>query len=179
MNRLTLPFLLPRVLTVESIDEIVFKGKHKVVDERKLTKFATVYMLYNTVNEKKYIGQTWDTAQGRRRSHKYDAKSDVTSRPICRAIRKYGIEKFEALELSYAHTQEDLDAAEDFWIIFFGTLDSEKGYNVRRGGQGQGQRRSRGAPLLTVKGCRGFKTGEYKHTPEGRIKCGNGSRGKK
>ena len=54
-----------------------------------------IYCITNLINGKKYIGQTVRSIQDRFKDHSHQAyRPENDSRPICRAIRKYGIENF-------------------------------------------------------------------------------------
>jgi group I intron endonuclease len=52
-----------------------------------------IYFVTNTVNDKMYIGMTKHPDK-RWREHVKDAITLKSKRPICRAIRKYGADKF-------------------------------------------------------------------------------------
>ena len=53
-----------------------------------------IYKIINTVNNKRYIGQTTRSLKERWRSHIYEANSNNSRMAIHRAMLKYGIEIF-------------------------------------------------------------------------------------
>ena len=54
------------------------------------------------------------------------------------ALNKYGFENFKFNKIDAAHTQEDADNKERFWIMFFDSTNDSKGYNLDSGGQSGG-----------------------------------------
>lgn len=92
-----------------------------------------VYKITNLINQKVYIGQSWDIEkrwiQHKRNKHNLHLNN---------AFQKYGIESFsfEVLVsfLNFTETQALLDIAEIFYIRYYKT--TEKGYNKTFGGQG-------------------------------------------
>lgn len=95
-----------------------------------------VYVITNTANGKRYVGQTTTSLRARWRAHCAAAFSD---KPLCRvlyaAIRKYGYAAFsaQAMVTLCDTTQEALDLAEGSAIVALGTL-VPNGYNLRAGG---------------------------------------------
>lgn len=94
-----------------------------------------IYRIYNLINKKSYIGQSWNIEQ-RWSSHR--SNKNPTSKHLYASIKKYGIEnfKFEILkELRESSlTQTLLDVYENFYIEKFNTLNNVFGYNKRLGG---------------------------------------------
>jgi hypothetical protein len=98
--------------------------------------YGVVYVITNQVNGKKYVGQTIN-----QKPLKYCAnhlklafhEKDGREKILYRAIRKYGPDAFSYSIICYADNQENLDEAEDYYILEYNTL-SPAGYNVRRGG---------------------------------------------
>lgn len=91
----------------------------------------TIYKIANTVNEKVYIGQTWETMQHRFSHHCKPSSGCVYLR---HAIQKYGKEHFSIEAVCYALGQKDADYWESHFIQKYDTTDHEKGYNLRDGG---------------------------------------------
>ena len=56
-----------------------------------------IYLITNTINDKKYVGQTRQTVEERWKEHKNDVKRRKT--PLYRAMKKYGIDKFNIYTL--------------------------------------------------------------------------------
>lgn len=98
---------------------------------------GTIYCYTNSVNGKKYIGQTIN-AKSRKANHKHSAlcySGQDKDSPFHRAIRKYGWENFSYEELeTNVDSREELNDLEAFYIKELKTLVSEKGYNVLSGG---------------------------------------------
>ena len=101
-----------------------------------------IYCITNTVNGKMYIGQTRTTVEQRWSSHITSSKND--DKPLYRAIRKYGLEKFtvETIFVLSSKTKEmlkhTLDFCEKYFIGKYKTLIFENGYNLTRGGDSKG-----------------------------------------
>lgn len=106
---------------------------------------AGIYCITNLVNQKKYIGQTYDF-DSRWWKHKNFLKNGKhENRHLQFAWNKYGASNFEfsVVEIISGDNQAFFDEREIYWINFYDSLNN--GYNLTQGGGG----------------CRG-----YKHTPE-------------
>lgn len=93
-----------------------------------------VYVATNSINGKRYIGQTSKTLEQRRRTHERNARSGRLSR-FYSALRKYGPVVFNWCVLSIAMKPET-DALEKAYIQFYGTRNPLFGYNLSAGGEG-------------------------------------------
>lgn len=97
-----------------------------------------IYKLTNNVNNKIYIGQTVNYNE-RMRHHKESAfrvNSKEYSRPLYRAIRKYGWDNFTIDIIDNATTLEELNEKEIYWIKKYDScIDNGKGYNLDKGGK--------------------------------------------
>lgn len=93
-----------------------------------------IYLITNTVNGKRYVGQTTNTQQ-RWRQHIHSAKHG-SAYPIHAAIRKYGVENF-ALRIveNVVGDRNNLLSAEVRCIQQYGSL-APNGYNLTSGGEG-------------------------------------------
>lgn len=91
-----------------------------------------IYMATNTLNNKKYIGQTVQTLDKRKSRHLRDAKKR-SNLPFRRAIKKYGADGFGWKILYYGKSIEDLNAMEEYYIAAYETR-VPRGYNVMLGG---------------------------------------------
>lgn len=80
-----------------------------------------------------YIGQTIRPLSHRWTQHLRD--SNKLEYPLYRAFRKYGIEKFEVIELAKASNREELNQMEIEFINKFNTL-TPNGYNLMLGQSG-------------------------------------------
>lgn len=99
-----------------------------------------IYIIKNDINNRVYIGQTVQTLAERIHNYKNEYKFDTRHRPILDAMRKYGFEHFyfEVLEDNITSKQE-LDNKERAYIKKYQSLCSQKGYNVKLGGNGRGK----------------------------------------
>lgn len=85
------------------------------------------------INSKVYVGQTIRTLDVRWKAHQNERHSG-TDRPICRALRKYGVHSFKIEEITKATSKDNLDELEAFWIIELDSMNPAFGYNARAGG---------------------------------------------
>lgn len=89
-----------------------------------------IYQLTNTVNGKRYIGQTIHSLKSRLRQHKHVKHATY----ISKAIYKYGFDAFNVKVLLIVQDKEELDYYEQQLIGALNTL-IPVGYNLRPGGQ--------------------------------------------
>ncbi len=90
-------------------------------------------MLTNTVNGKRYVGQTRCTLQHRWDRH-LQAAQEGSRFPIHCAIRKYGQDVWRIEVLGTYETLQELDAAEQAAICTHSSAVRGKGYNLTLGG---------------------------------------------
>ena len=93
--------------------------------------FGIIYCVTNKVNGKRYIGQTTMPLYKRWHAHK---RADGRCLSLSAAIKKYGAECFEVVEIDRAYSREELDAKEVAHIAAANSLDPAFGYNLRPGG---------------------------------------------
>lgn len=94
-------------------------------------------MILNKINGKKYIGQTRNLEIRWEIGHKKSLnKNKHFNSHLQQSWNKYGGKNFEfvVIRIFQNYRQDLLDRYEDYWIQFYDTLDSKKGYNKRRGG---------------------------------------------
>ena len=95
-----------------------------------------IYCYTNTVNNKKYIGQT-NNFERRKKEHInqsiYRTNGNYTQYPIHKAIRKYGIDNF-MIEILETTDHEHVDERERYWINEYNTV-VPNGYNICGGGK--------------------------------------------
>ena len=91
---------------------------------------GTIYLITNTVNDKKYVGQTITSLNKRWLAHIQESKTNST-RPLYRAINKYGIDNFKIKILEECDSNI-LSEREIYWIKQLDTY--HKGYNATTGG---------------------------------------------
>jgi group I intron endonuclease len=94
--------------------------------------YGVVYLVTHAATGRQYVGQTIRSIEARLRSHAQDKRTHVG-----RSIRKYGVDEFAIEAIERCHSQQDLDAAEVFWIDWYRTLEP-LGFNVATGGRGVG-----------------------------------------
>ena len=99
------------------------------------TKTYRIYLVTNTYNNKKYVGQTYQTLDDRWYDHVMNAKcgSDLY---FHRAILKHGVEAFKIEPLVDDISESDIDAIEMKFIAEHRSSDPRYGYNGTSGGQG-------------------------------------------
>ena len=92
-----------------------------------------IYVAENTVNGKRYVGQTRRTFEYRQAQHKKD--SEVYAYKFYRAIRKYGWDSFKwAIIVEGIENIDSLNSLEQYWIKVLDTF--KNGYNSTTGGEG-------------------------------------------
>jgi group I intron endonuclease len=96
---------------------------------------SKIYKIINDINDKVYVGKTKSTIEKRFREHCADStRCDEESRPLYRAMNKYGIEHF-SIHLIEECSDEDASAREQYWIGFY--KGYTEGYNATLGGDGK------------------------------------------
>lgn len=88
-----------------------------------------VYKITNTVNDRVYIGITSGSLQKRWREHRC-AANKLSDKPLYRAMRSHGIEKFLIEEIYAASSKEDMRKAEIKYIAEYKSHCKERGYNL-------------------------------------------------
>lgn len=94
-----------------------------------------IYKIINDINNKVYIGKTLETIEKRWQQHCKDfQKESENSRPLYRAMNKYGIEHF-SISLVEECDKDSLSEKEKYWIEFYRSF--KYGYNATVGGDGR------------------------------------------
>lgn len=93
-----------------------------------------IYALLNTVNGKRYIGQSADIRQREKRHFKDLCDKKHFNAHLQYAFLKYGLDKFRFQVLENVSINM-LNAQEKKWINFYKTDQKEFGYNLSRGGE--------------------------------------------
>lgn len=83
-----------------------------------------IYIIYNKVNEKRYVGVTCNGVLKRFKEH---SKSKY---PLGVDIRKYGQDNFLIETVGSAIDRKEADRLERSWINALKTKESENGYNA-------------------------------------------------
>ena len=96
-----------------------------------------IYLITNTTNGKKYVGQTsLKTASRRFSAHKRDTNYGFETK-LCRALRKYGFDNFELVTLEEWDTVQEANAAEEWWIKILDSTNDDFGYNIKAAAEGK------------------------------------------
>lgn len=93
-----------------------------------MKKFGYVYITYNRINEKMYVGQ--------KKSDVFVEKYKGSGIALSRAIEKYGYKNFDTIIVEWCKNQKELDLTEEKWIWFLECVESDDFYNIARGGCG-------------------------------------------
>jgi group I intron endonuclease len=96
-----------------------------------------VYKITNTVNDRVYVGLTTGPLRVRWQQHLSAAKTDV-DKPLYRAMRKHGVDKFAAEVIYEATSIEDLRTAEIRLIDELKAHAKDGGYNLTDHGHKHG-----------------------------------------
>lgn len=92
---------------------------------------STIYMHKNKINGKVYIGQTIQQVEDRWKN----GTGYKTCYIFYSAIQKYGWDNFEHIILEQGDwTQEELNEKEKYYINLYDSTNSNKGYNITKGG---------------------------------------------
>jgi len=96
----------------------------------------TIYCHTHTESGRRYIGLTKLTMMKRWNQHLHNAKSKLGKgcRYFWSAIRKYGKDAFLHEVLEVCSELGVANLAEESWIEFYDTRNSEKGFNLMQGG---------------------------------------------
>ena len=98
-----------------------------------------IYKIYNDINDKVYIGQTYTTIDYRWQKHKYESKNAEKTSAFHNALKRHGVshftpalvQKIESKTLSELIRM--LDAQEIYYIDFYNSYYD--GYNSTKGGR--------------------------------------------
>ena len=91
--------------------------------------YGIVYLIWNTVNGKRYVGQTIQTLQQRMSGHK------CGNLYVDKAIDHYGIENFRYGVIKSCASKSELDECEKHFIAVLKSK-APYGYNLTDGGEG-------------------------------------------
>ena len=94
--------------------------------------YGYIYRITNTINNKVYIGQTKREPklrfdEYRRGSHNEHLNSSFAT---------YGFDKFKFEVIDTASSPEELNSKEIYYISYYNSTNSSKGYNLSEGGSG-------------------------------------------
>lgn len=97
------------------------------MEERK----CIIYLLTNKINNKIYIGQTWNSLTLRMGPGGCNYKNSTY---LYNSIQKYGATNFEYSVLALATSQQEADYLEEKFIIEYNSTNPDIGYNIKLGG---------------------------------------------
>lgn len=97
--------------------------------------FGYIYLVYNIINGKKYIGKH---KHSKKRKNKNLLSDDYlgSGTLIVKAINKYGAKSFIKYIFDYALTESELKSKEKYWIQSFNAQQRDDFYNIHEGGGG-------------------------------------------
>jgi group I intron endonuclease len=95
-----------------------------------------VYLIYNIINGKYYVGRTKKTLAVRWKEHQSYPPEECYL--LQRAIKKYGSDAFVVSVLTFCSSVEELVRVEQLWILSLRSYDRTVGYNMTYGGEGFG-----------------------------------------
>lgn len=95
--------------------------------------YGCIYKITNKINGKAYVGQTICNIEKRFREHVHASLTKNTY--LYNAMRKYGKDNFEIVEIDYAKSLDELNSKEIYWIDKLNTK-IPNGYNIADGGNG-------------------------------------------
>src|ERR1035437_9726848 len=89
-----------------------------------------IYVITNSINDKVYVGQTWQSIKDR-----WDSSRGYKGcHHFYNVIKKYGKEKFNYTILVTTDNRITADYLETFWINVYDSTNRDFGYNLRSGG---------------------------------------------
>lgn len=94
---------------------------------------GTLYKITNVINGKVYIGKTYQSIEERWKEHQKDSQR-FSTRPLYKAMRKYGVENF-SIESLGQYNEGQLEEKEIEVIEKYNSFIS--GYNATLGGDGR------------------------------------------
>jgi len=91
-----------------------------------------IYLIENTVNNKKYVGQT--TRGFNDRYNEYKNRAKCCNLYVLKAFDKYGFDKFKFNIIDTAQTTDELNYKEIKYIYEYDSTNRNLGYNIEFGG---------------------------------------------
>lgn len=110
-------------------DELPFEARSDLKGDN----MFNIYKIYNTINNKVYIGVTTRTIEERFKEHKYRIE-ERNSIHLYQAMKKYGVNYFHIELIDTATSQEEMFEKEKYYIQQYDSYYN--GYNLTFGGEG-------------------------------------------
>ena len=102
-------------------------------EEEESLPYGVIYVAANWLTRKKYVGQTTMGLAHRRFRHYKNMKRKINSSPaFYKALREYPTKYWTWAHICWCDNQEELDAAEQFYIAQLQT-QIPNGYNIHKG----------------------------------------------
>jgi group I intron endonuclease len=98
--------------------------------------YGIVYVLFNEVNGKSYVGQTVNTLKTRWKGHCKPSQASRSHGIISQAVQKHGKNNFMVQTVCQARDKDDLDSLEKLWVWALRSSERKFGYNRTAGGDG-------------------------------------------
>lgn len=109
------------------------------IEKSEMYRSGTIYLIENTINGKRYVGQTVRPVNVRISTHFSSAENrpedDAHNSLLHKAIRKYGRESFQCSVVEANVPVDELDEKERFYIEKYQSMSYQHGYNLTTGGQ--------------------------------------------
>lgn len=95
-----------------------------------------VYKITNLLNGKIYIGKTIQSVERRFKQHFSKARQTKENNRthFQNSLNLYGILFFDYQVICFAHSIQELNILETYWINFFNSRNFDNGYNIAEGG---------------------------------------------
>jgi group I intron endonuclease len=91
---------------------------------------CNIYIIRNSINNKIYVGQTWQNLEDRWKVH-LNPNGHCCFK-LFNAMNKYGRENFKIEKITEAYSQLEADVLEIHFIAKFNSI--QNGYNIKEGG---------------------------------------------
>lgn len=122
-----------------------------------------IYIFQNKLNHKIYVGKTGNFV-ARVNKHKRESKFPQTY--FHKAVAKYGLKGFNYFTIEQWYDEKDCLEAEQFWIQYLNTRNSNLGYNLTNGGDGSSGYKHTPEAIAKMKIINKTKNLGRKHSPE-------------
>ncbi|MFW9873539.1 MAG: GIY-YIG nuclease family protein [Candidatus Thorarchaeota archaeon] len=109
--------------------------------------YGYIYIVMNNFNGKNYIGKTEKTPEERWKNHLKDARAlerareanpykKISGTHLNNSFNKFGSEAFSLKQIDVAYSLDELNKKERHYVKEYDSMNPDKGYNMREGGEG-------------------------------------------